>query len=64
MVVVNKKKRNLATLFVSSTPPDNLSIQEFQKNEAIDVEVRFEIFISGKIIFKPMKEYLSIRFIL
>lgn len=23
----------------SSTPPDNLSIQEFQKNEAIDVEV-------------------------
>lgn len=22
-----------------STPPDNLSIQEFQKNEAIDVEV-------------------------
>lgn len=26
---------------VCSTPPDNLSIQEFQKNEAIDVEVRF-----------------------
>lgn len=23
-----------------STPPDNLSIQEFQKNEAIDVEVK------------------------
>ena len=23
-----------------STPPDNLSIQEFQKNEAVDVEVR------------------------
>lgn len=22
-----------------STPPDNLSIQEFQKNEAVDVEV-------------------------
>lgn len=22
-----------------STPPDNVSIQEFQKNEAIDVEV-------------------------
>lgn len=27
-------------LFCYSTPPDNLSIQEFQKNEAIDVEVR------------------------
>uniref|UniRef100_A0AAQ5YSR5 Protein MON2 homolog n=1 Tax=Amphiprion ocellaris TaxID=80972 RepID=A0AAQ5YSR5_AMPOC len=26
-------------LFTKSTPPDNLSIQEFQKNEAIDVEV-------------------------
>lgn len=27
-------------IFVCSTPPDNLSIQEFQKNEAIDVEVK------------------------
>lgn len=27
-------------LFCYSTPPDNVSIQEFQKNEAIDVEVR------------------------
>ncbi|KAK7891625.1 hypothetical protein WMY93_023588 [Mugilogobius chulae] len=27
-------------LFTKSTPPDNLSIQEFQKNEAIDVEQR------------------------
>uniref|UniRef100_A0A8C3A637 Protein MON2 homolog n=1 Tax=Cyclopterus lumpus TaxID=8103 RepID=A0A8C3A637_CYCLU len=26
-------------LFTKSTPPDNLSIQEFQKNEAVDVEV-------------------------
>uniref|UniRef100_A0A8C6VTW5 Protein MON2 homolog n=1 Tax=Nothobranchius furzeri TaxID=105023 RepID=A0A8C6VTW5_NOTFU len=26
-------------LFTKSTPPDNVSIQEFQKNEAIDVEV-------------------------
>ncbi|XP_010292570.1 PREDICTED: protein MON2 homolog [Phaethon lepturus] len=26
-------------LFTKSTPPDNLSIQEFQKNERIDVEV-------------------------
>uniref|UniRef100_A0AAR2M5A3 Protein MON2 homolog n=1 Tax=Pygocentrus nattereri TaxID=42514 RepID=A0AAR2M5A3_PYGNA len=26
-------------LFTKSTPPDNLSIQEFQKNESIDVEV-------------------------
>lgn len=26
-------------LFTKSTPPDNLSIQEFQRNEAIDVEV-------------------------
>ncbi|XP_077567174.1 protein MON2 homolog isoform X2 [Stigmatopora nigra] len=26
-------------LFTRSSPPDNLSIQEFQKNEAIDVEV-------------------------
>ncbi|XP_010882252.4 protein MON2 homolog isoform X2 [Esox lucius] len=26
-------------LFTKSTPPDNMSIQEFQKNEAIDVEV-------------------------
>ncbi|XP_066580371.1 protein MON2 homolog isoform X1 [Amia ocellicauda] len=26
-------------LFTKSTPPDNLSIQEFQKNEGIDVEV-------------------------
>uniref|UniRef100_A0A3Q2YK08 Protein MON2 homolog n=1 Tax=Hippocampus comes TaxID=109280 RepID=A0A3Q2YK08_HIPCM len=26
-------------LFTKSSPPDNLSIQEFQKNEAIDVEV-------------------------
>ncbi|XP_036375931.1 protein MON2 homolog isoform X2 [Megalops cyprinoides] len=26
-------------LFPKSTPPDNLSIQEFQKNESIDVEV-------------------------
>lgn len=32
---------NMAIIFVYSTPPDNLSIQEFQKNEAIDVEVRF-----------------------
>lgn len=27
-------------MFIFSTPPDNLSIQEFQKNESIDVEVR------------------------
>ncbi|XP_018603012.2 protein MON2 homolog isoform X2 [Scleropages formosus] len=26
-------------LFTKSTPPDNLSVQEFQKNESIDVEV-------------------------
>lgn len=26
-------------LFTKSTPPDNLSIQEFQRNEAVDVEV-------------------------
>ncbi|KAF3855115.1 hypothetical protein F7725_023170 [Dissostichus mawsoni] len=26
-------------LFTKSTPPDNVSIQEFQKNEAIDVEI-------------------------
>ena len=26
--------------FTFSAPPDNLSIQEFQKNESIDVEVR------------------------
>ncbi|RXN01795.1 Protein MON2-like, partial [Acipenser ruthenus] len=26
-------------LFTKSTPPDNLSIQEFQKNEGVDVEV-------------------------
>ncbi|XP_056273167.1 protein MON2 homolog isoform X2 [Pseudoliparis swirei] len=26
-------------LFTKSSPPDNLSIQEFQKNEAVDVEV-------------------------
>lgn len=26
-------------LFTKSTPPDNVSIQEFQKNEAVDVEV-------------------------
>ncbi|NWS89185.1 MON2 protein, partial [Toxostoma redivivum] len=26
-------------LFTKSTPPDNLSIQEFQKNESVDVEV-------------------------
>jgi len=27
-------------VFIFSAPPDNLSIQEFQKNESIDVEVR------------------------
>lgn len=35
-------------IFVCSTPPDNLSIQEFQKNEAIDVEVKLFSFKSGK----------------
>lgn len=32
---------NMVNIFVYSAPPDNLSIQEFQKNEAIDVEVRY-----------------------
>lgn len=43
-MVVN---HNIVIIFVYSTPPDNLSIQEFQKNEAIDVEVGFYSLVSN-----------------
>lgn len=35
-----------------STPPDNLSIQEFQKNEAVDVEVSDKLGVLWLLLFE------------
>lgn len=48
MPCTNKKRKTndselmvvVVVVVLHSTPPDNLSIQEFQSNEAVDVEVR------------------------